>query len=193
MSKGKTRYQFMSLLHEVLYFFISSFFSFPSFIENSFLCFVHYDVPEPPLIHSALEEESIPSSCVVDTDLVPLPLPILKDEICITPPLCVECPCSPEEVEDNSQSSQTLLPPIFLLRPPGLSLNPMINPPLFKSKSEIGCLNLCDCHVTLTLILMISLSIFLDFLGKAMLQLRSIWRPLRPLLISLRSFTRMLS
>jgi hypothetical protein len=87
MSKGKTRYQFMSLLHEVLYFFISSFFSFPSFIENFFLFFIHSDVPEPPLIHSALEEESIPSSCVVDTDLVPSPLPILKDEICITPPL----------------------------------------------------------------------------------------------------------
>jgi hypothetical protein len=117
MSKGKTRYQFMSLLHEVLYFFISSFFSFPSFIENFFLCFVHSDVLEPPLIHSALEEESIPSSCVVDTDLVPSPLPILKDEICITPPLRVECPCSPEEVEDNSQSSQTLLPPVFPTEP----------------------------------------------------------------------------
>jgi hypothetical protein len=117
MSKGKTRYQFMSLLHEVLYFFISSFFSFPSFTENFFLCFVHSDVPKPPLIHSALEEESIPSSCVVDTDLVPSPLPILKDEICITPPLRVECPCSPEEVEDNSQSSQTLLPLVFPTEP----------------------------------------------------------------------------
>jgi hypothetical protein len=105
MSKGKTRYPFMSLLHEALYLFVSSFFSFPSFIENFFLCFVHSDVLEPPLIHSALEEESIPSSCVVDTDLVPLPLPIHEDEICITPPLGVKCPCSPEEVEDNSQSS----------------------------------------------------------------------------------------
>jgi hypothetical protein len=117
MSKGKTRYQFMSLLHEVLCFFISSFFSFPSFIENFFLCFVHSDVLEPPLIHSALEEESIPSSCVVDTDIVPSPLPILKDEICITPPLRVECPCCPEEVEDNSQSSQTLFPPVFPTEP----------------------------------------------------------------------------
>jgi hypothetical protein len=117
MSKGKNRYHFMSLLHEVLYFFFSSFFSFPSFIENFFLCFVHSDVPEPPLIHSALEEEGVPSSCVVYIDLVPSPLPILKDEICITPPLQVKCPCSPEEVEDNSQSSQTLLPPVFPTEP----------------------------------------------------------------------------
>ena len=100
MSKGKTRYPFMSLLHEALYFFVSSFFSFPSFIENFFLSFVHYDVLEPPLIHS--EEESIASSCVADIDLVPSTLPIHEDEICITPPLGVECPCSPEEVEDNS-------------------------------------------------------------------------------------------
>lgn len=95
----------MSLLHEFMYFFIISFLSFPSFIEKFFLCFVHYDVLEPPLIHSALEEEIIPSSCVVDIDLVPSPLPIHEDEICITPPPKVENPCSPEEVENNSQSS----------------------------------------------------------------------------------------
>jgi hypothetical protein len=48
---------------------------------------------------------------------VPSPLPILKDEICITPPLRVEFPCSPEEVEDNSQSSQDLVTPVFPTEP----------------------------------------------------------------------------
>jgi hypothetical protein len=118
MSKGKTRYQFMSLLHEVLYFFINSFFSFPSFIEKFFLFFVHSNVLEPPLIHSSLEKVRISSSCVDDTDLAPSPLPIHEDEICITPPPEVEHPCSPEEVENNSQSSQTLLPPVIPAEPP---------------------------------------------------------------------------
>jgi hypothetical protein len=115
MSKGKTRYQFMSLLHEVLYFLVSSFFSFPSFIENFFLSFVHSDVLKPPLIHS--EGESIPSSCIADIDLVPSPLPIHEDKIRITTPLGIECPCSPEEVEDNSQSSQALFPSVFPTEP----------------------------------------------------------------------------
>ena len=100
MSKGKTRYQFMSLLHDVLYFLVSSFFSFPSFIENFFLSFVHDDVLEPPLIHS--EEESIPSSSVEDIDLVPSPLPIHKNEIYIASPLKIDHCCSPKEVENNS-------------------------------------------------------------------------------------------
>jgi hypothetical protein len=65
-----------------------------------------------------LEEESIPSSFVVDIDLVPSPLPIHEDEIYITTPPEVEHPCSPEEVENNSQSSQTLLPPIIPAEPP---------------------------------------------------------------------------
>jgi hypothetical protein len=134
MSKGKTRYQFMSLLHEVLYFFISSFLSFPLLIEKFFLCFVHSDVLEPPLIHSALEEESIPSSCVVDTDLVPSPLPIHEDEICITPPPEVERLCSLEEVENNSQSSQTLLPPVIPAEPPQPLVESHDQPTAFQIK-----------------------------------------------------------
>jgi hypothetical protein len=108
----------MSLLHEVLYFFIISFISLPLLIEKVFLYFLHSDVLEPPLIHSALEEESISSSCVVDTNLVPSPLPIHEDEIYVTPPPEVKHLCSHEEVENNSQSFRTLLPTVIPIEPP---------------------------------------------------------------------------
>jgi hypothetical protein len=60
-----------------------------------------------------LEEESVPSSCVVDTDLVSSPLPIHKSDICIASPIEIDHPYSPEEVENNSQSSQISLPSII--------------------------------------------------------------------------------
>ena len=47
---------------------------------------------------------------------------------------------------------------------------------LFKLKSEISCLNLVGCHITLILILMISVSIFPGFLEKIMFQLKRTWK-----------------
>jgi hypothetical protein len=41
------------------------------------------------------------------------PLPIYKSEICIASPLEIDNPCSPKEVENNSQSSQISLPSII--------------------------------------------------------------------------------
>jgi hypothetical protein len=186
----------MSSLHEVLYFLVSSFFSFASFIEKKFLSFVHFDVLEPPLIHS--EEESIPSSCVADIDLVPSPLPIHEDEICITPPLGIECPCSPEEVEDNSWSSQTSLPLVFPTKPPQPLIESHDQPTTFQIKIRNKLFKPLRLPYYLNpyphdFFEYLPSSIFLDFLGKVMLQLRGIWRHLRPLLINLRSFTKMLS
>jgi hypothetical protein len=103
--KGKTRYQSMSFLHEVLFFFFNSFLSFPSWIKRIILCFVYSDDNKPSFIHSSLEEEDMPSSCVVDVDHVPLPQPIHKIEICIASPLEIDHPCSLEEVENDSQPS----------------------------------------------------------------------------------------
>jgi hypothetical protein len=59
----------------------------------------------------------MPSSCVVDIDLMSSPLPIHKSEICITSPLEIDHPCSPEEVENNSQFSQILLPSVIPTKP----------------------------------------------------------------------------
>ena len=51
-------------------------------------------------------------------------LPIHKSEICITSPLEIDHPCSPEEVENNSQSSQILLPSVIVVEPCHQLVNP---------------------------------------------------------------------
>jgi hypothetical protein len=108
--KGKTRYHFMRFIHEIMFLFISSFLSFPSHIKRIILCFVYSNDNRPSFIYPSLEEGNMPSSCVVDIDLVSSPLPIHKSEICIASPLEIDRPCSLEEVENNSQSSQISLP-----------------------------------------------------------------------------------
>jgi hypothetical protein len=100
----------MSFLHEIMFFFISSFLSFPLHIKRIILCFVYSDDNKPSFIYPSLEEEDMPSSCVVDVDLVSSPQPIHKSEICIGFPLEIDHPCSLEGVENDSQSSQISLP-----------------------------------------------------------------------------------
>jgi hypothetical protein len=90
ISKGKTMYQFMSFIHEIMFLFINSFLSVPSHIKRIILCFVYSDDNRPSFIYLSLEEENMPSSYVVDTDLVSSPLPIHKIEICIASPLEID-------------------------------------------------------------------------------------------------------
>jgi hypothetical protein len=103
--KGKTRYQFMSFLHEILFFFINSFLSFPLYIKRIILFFVYSNDNKPSFIYPSLEDEYIPSSCVVDADLVSSPKHIHKSEICIGFPHEIDHPCSLERVENASKPS----------------------------------------------------------------------------------------
>jgi hypothetical protein len=124
----------MSLLHEISFFFISSFLSFPLLIERIILCFVYSDVLKPCFVHPSLDEEIIPPYCVVDIDLVPSPLPIHKSEISIASPLEIDHPCNLKEVENNSQSSQILLPSVIPAEPPHPLVESHIQPTTFEIK-----------------------------------------------------------
>jgi hypothetical protein len=132
--KGKNRYQFMIFIHEIMFLFINSFLSFPSHIKRIILYFVYSDDNRPSFIYPSLEGENMPSSCVVDTDLVSSPLPIHKSEICIASPLKIDHPCSPEEVENNSQSSQISLPSVIPVEPYHQLVNPYDQPTAFQIK-----------------------------------------------------------
>jgi hypothetical protein len=132
--KGKTRYQFIIFIHEILFLFLSLFLSFPSHIKRIILCFVYSYDNRPSFIYPSLEEENIPSSCVVDTDLVCSPLPIHKSEICIASPLEIDHPCSHEEVENNSHYSQTSLPSFIPAEPCHQLVNPHDQPTAFQIK-----------------------------------------------------------
>jgi hypothetical protein len=124
ISKGETMYQFMRFIHEIMFLFINSFLSFPSHIKRIILFFVYSDDNRSSFIYPSLEEEKMPSCCVVDIDLVSSPLPIHKSEICIASPLKVDHPCSLEEVENNSQSSQISLPSVIPAEPFHKLVNP---------------------------------------------------------------------
>jgi hypothetical protein len=131
--KGKTRYQSMSFLHEVMFLFINSFLSFPSHIKNIILCFVYSNDNKPSFIHPSLEEEDMPSSCVVDVDHVSSLHPIHKSEICIVSPLEIDHPGSLEEVENDSQPSQISLPHVVYVEPPQPLVESHIQPTSFQA------------------------------------------------------------
>jgi hypothetical protein len=132
--KGMTRYQFMSFLHGILFFFINSFLSFPLHIKRIILCFVYSDDNKPSFIYPSLEEEDMPSSCVVDVDLVSSPQPIHKSEICIGFPLEIDHPCNLEGVENDSKPSQISLPSVITVEPSHLLVKSHIQPTSFQAK-----------------------------------------------------------
>jgi hypothetical protein len=100
----------MSFLHELLFFFIISFISFPLHIKRIIVFFVYSNDHNPSFIYPSLEEEDLPSTYVVDVDLVCSPQPIHKDEICIEIPPKFDHPCNLKEVETDSNPSQISLP-----------------------------------------------------------------------------------
>jgi hypothetical protein len=59
---------------------------------------------------------------------------IHKSEICNASPLEIDHPCSPEEVENNSQSSQISLPSIILAEPFHQLIYPHDQPTTFQIK-----------------------------------------------------------
>ena len=68
---GKTGYPLVTLLHEVLFLFISSFLSFPLHVKRIIFCFVYSDDHKPSSTYPTLEEENLHSSCVIDVDPIP--------------------------------------------------------------------------------------------------------------------------
>jgi hypothetical protein len=124
----------MSFLHELLFFFINSFLSFPLHIKRIILCFVYSDDHQPSFIYPSLEEEDLPSACVVDVDLVSSPQPIHKDELCIEIPLEFDHPCNLEEVETDSKPSLISSPSVVTVEPCHQLVKPHIHPTSFQTR-----------------------------------------------------------
>jgi hypothetical protein len=91
---SKSRYQFISLLHELLLFFIISFMLFPSHVKRIIFCFVYSYDHQPTFIYPTLEEEIL-QPYVVDVDLISSLQPIPKDEFCIPIPPESDHSCEP--------------------------------------------------------------------------------------------------
>jgi hypothetical protein len=98
------------------------------------LCFVYSDDHKPSFIYPSLEKEDLPSTCVVDVDLVSSPQPIHKDEICIQIPPEFDHPCNLEEVEIDSKPSQISLPSAITVEPCHQLVKPHIHPTSFQTR-----------------------------------------------------------
>ena len=93
----------MRFLHEVLFFFIDSFFLFPSHIKRIIFCFVYSDDHQPTFVYPSLEEGNLQRSYVVDVDPISSLQPVHKNEFCIQIPSEFDEPCNLEVVETDSK------------------------------------------------------------------------------------------
>ena len=97
---GKTGYQLVTLIHEVLFLFISSFLYFPLHVKIIIFCFVYSDDHKPSGTYPSLEEESLHSSCFIDVDHIPSFEIHVQHDIHI--PISLEPYCSGNLVENKS-------------------------------------------------------------------------------------------
>jgi hypothetical protein len=103
---SKSRYQFISLLYELLLFFISSFILFPSHVKIIILCFVYSEDYQPSFINPSLEEDLQPA-CIVEVKSVFVPQFIYKNDLCIQIPSESDQPCNLEEIKTDSKPIQS--------------------------------------------------------------------------------------
>jgi hypothetical protein len=107
----------MSLLRELLFFFISSFLSFPLCIKRVVLCFIYLDDHKPSFIYPSLEEENLHTTCVVDVDPVSSLQSIGKNKIYIS---ILPKHAQPYNLEDDKSELypyQILSPFVIIVEP----------------------------------------------------------------------------
>jgi len=97
--KGKTRYQLISFFHEILFFFISLFQSFPLHVKRIILCFVYSYDCKPTNAYSSLSNEYLFSSCTIDLNIILSCEPIDKVEVYVSISHEVDSYCKPVDYE----------------------------------------------------------------------------------------------
>ena len=103
---SKSRYQFSSLLYELLLFFISSFTLFPSHVKRIILCFIYSEYYQPSFINPSVEEYLQPA-CIVEGESIFVPQLIYKNDLCIQIPSKSNQPCNLEETKTDSKPMQS--------------------------------------------------------------------------------------
>ena len=103
---SKSRYQFISLLYELLLFFISSFILFPSHVKRIILFFIYSEDYQPSFINPSVEEYLQPA-CIVEGESFFVPYLIYKNNLCIQIPSKSDQPCNLEEFKTNLKAMQS--------------------------------------------------------------------------------------
>ena len=102
---SKSRYQFISLLYELLLFFISSFILFPSHVKRIIQCLIYSEDYQPFFINPSLEEYLQPA-CIVEVESVFSPQIIYKNDLYIQIPSKSNQPCNLDETKTDSKPMQ---------------------------------------------------------------------------------------
>jgi hypothetical protein len=114
-----------------MFFFIISFFLFPSHIKRIILCFVYSNDHKPYFTYPSLLEENLQLACVVEVGPEPSLQPIEKNEVYISIPPEHAQPCDHENDEIDSKPSQILLPSAITHEPCHQLVKPCFQPTEF--------------------------------------------------------------
>jgi hypothetical protein len=130
----KSKYQFISLLHELLLFFINSFMLFPLHVKRIIFCFVYSEDYHPVFIYPSLEETETPQPYAIDVDLISSSQLALKNESCIPIPLAFDHFSDFVEIEIDSKYTQTSVPIVTTAEPFHQHCIPYKQPTTFQTK-----------------------------------------------------------
>ena len=133
----KSRYMFISLLQELLFFFIISFMLFPSRVKRITFCFVYSKNHHPSCIYPSLEEEDMHTAYIVDVESVPIPQPVHNVDHCIQISLEFDQPCNHTEVRTDSNPVQTSAPLGISVEPCNKPINIHDHSSSFQNKIRI--------------------------------------------------------
>jgi hypothetical protein len=122
----------MRFLHELLLFFINSFFIFPSHIKRIIFFFVYLNENQPYFIYPSLLEENFQPSCVVEVGPEPSLQPIENIKVYISITHEHAQPCDHENDEIDSKPSHILLPYAITLDPCHQLVKPCFKPKQFQ-------------------------------------------------------------
>ena len=130
----KSRYQFISLLHELLLDFINSFMLFPLHVKRIIFCFVYSEDYHPVFIYPSLEETETPQPCSIDVDLISSSQLAVKNESCIPIPLAFDHFSDFVEIEIDSKYTQTSVLAVTTAEPFHQHCIPYEQPTAFQTK-----------------------------------------------------------
>jgi hypothetical protein len=108
--KEKTRYQAISFFKEIIFFFISSFLSFPLHVKIIISCFFYLDDYKLTNAYSSLSKEYA-SYCIIDLDLISSSDFVGKNEVHISIPPAVEPYCKPVNIKVDLSPPQVITAP----------------------------------------------------------------------------------
>ena len=187
---SKSRYQFNSLLYELLLFFIISFILFPSHVKRIILCFIYSEDYQPSFINPSVEKYLQPA-CIVEGESFCVSQLIYKNDNCTQIPSKSDHPCNLEETKTDSKPMQSSTLVSITVEPCQQIVIAHDQPIAFQIKIKMKMFKPLKFPLVFILILLTVMNISLDFRERIKLQLKCTCNLLKILLTIFRLFMSM--